>query len=294
MNKEKLDLFNEYIFTAQEEKGFFNNYKIKEVSNSRFYLDNSYGEAIKKYFDLTKRTSKELELINTSYGGNRYKICSCASSARFCFLYLASKLDSNIKFEWHLLNATSSDSSWEEEKENDSVLDAFDNKTYYEFKCQEIFNDKELLSISYSNLLKEYFNIEIKSNTDNKIIGTYKDLKLGNLNKNYNDSYFDIKQLLTHLLAIIKENKNKKEHITLKYIFIIPLIEDILHGDLYEDYKELEREIETIKNSELIKIAKDKYNISFECEQVQVIDSRFSLDPKEITSKMEKILKVVN
>ena len=66
MNKEKLDLFNEYIFTDQEEKGFFNNYKIKEVSFSRYYLDNSYGEAIKKYFDLTKRKSKELIVVGLS------------------------------------------------------------------------------------------------------------------------------------------------------------------------------------------------------------------------------------
>ena len=62
---------------------------------------------------------------------------------------------------------------------------------------------------------------------------------------------FDIKQLITHLCAIIKYSKSKynkcKEQFVLKYVFFKPT----KYKDIRDAYTQLEKEIVAIENSNI-------------------------------------------
>lgn len=276
-----LDLLNELMNKSVPNT----RYKINEVSDKRFYYENKYAKPIETYYKLTYRKSNEFEMFGTSKGYDCYKICSVASSARLCYLFLAN--DMNIRFEWHLLNATSKKEVWENPNKNDAQLDAFDFRTYYECKCQEIFEYRTPLSISYAKYLEQYFGITNLPRRERNIIATMKEFHLGNSDKNYLHTYFDIKQLFTHLCAIIKDNKQLEDR-KLQYIFFTPK-ENLIKGSALEDaYQELINEAEEIKNSEVIKIAKETYHIDFDYELVPIDDKRMASDPDEPLGKLEE------
>ena len=260
-----------------------NSYRIDEITKNKFYYENEYAEAIKEYYQYTYRKSKEFEKVK---GHDSYKICSLSSSARLCFLLLGDNLD--IRFEWHLLNATSKEDVWTKPNDSrDAQLDAFDFHTYYECKCQELFNKKDPLSISYLKCLEDNFGIKDLNSDGKYIIATMKDLHLGSSDKNYLNTHFDIKQLFTHLCAIIKDNK-LLENRKLQYVFFTPNKELIKGTQIEEVYKELQNEIDDIVNSEVIRMAKDKYNIDFGYEFISVDDDRLNKDPKEILKYLKE------
>ena len=272
-----IDLFNKLIRESISES----KYEIDEVSDYRYYYDNEYAKPIIRCYKLLNLSSKEFNLINTKYGGKRRKICSVASSGRLCFLYLFGS-----QFEYRLLNATRSEEIWKEPSVDDAQLDAKNGNIYYECKCQEIFNRKDGLPKSYVPVLKEYFGIDNLIVSNNLIKAKLSDFHIG-LDKSYCDTRFDFKQLFTHLCALIKLNKEKKDALVLKYIFFKPK-EELIKGTVIENvYKELEEERTAIKNSEIIKIALQKYNIMFEYEDVYVDDDRLSRDPKELLKQLE-------
>jgi len=213
-----------------------------------------------------------------------YKIGSLASSARLGFLYLCSKYDpNNIKLEWYLLNGTTNSKKWNKANINDAQLDAYYSleRIYFECKCQEIFEKKEKLSKSYVPLLKTYFGINSSVSND-KIEETLLNLKISNTNKKdelYYNLMFDVKQLFTHLCALIKLSKEPLETCTLKYIFFKPN-NNVMSVELSEKYAELQEEIEFIRNSDLIKIVNEKYGIKIDYELIDVLNSLFIKNPK--------------
>ena len=273
----KLDLFNELIrksIKSSDEKTF-------EVSNKRFYYPNKYAKGIENYYRYTKRESKEFNSFQTSWGYECFKICSVASSARLAFLKLA--LKRNIKFEWHLVNgATKTKKEWNGPKRNDAQLDAYDGNSFYECKCQEILETKTKLSKSYYPLLKEYFEIEINNSSQKNYVPSLKEMKIDNSNKKYTETLFDIKQLFTHLCAIIKCNNELQRDVKLHYIFFKPSDKHLKETPLESLYDELEKEIKAIKTSDVIKKAKDRFHIDFVCEIVDVGDEIFTKEPSDI------------
>jgi len=276
-----LDLFNKLI----RDSILSTTYQIDEVSDHRFYFENRYAEAIKEYYELTYRKSNEFELFGTSKGFNCYKICSVASSARLCFLLLGDDL--NSRFEWHLLNATSKKENWEKPSKNDAQLDAFDFHTYYECKCQEILEHKTPLPVSYSKCLEKNFGIKDLSVNGRNILATMKEFHLGSSDKNYLHTYFDIKQLFTHLCAIIKDNK-ELENRKLQYIFFTPKKELMKGTEFEKAYEELQSEINDIVSSDVIKIAKEKFNIDFGYEFISVDDDRLNKDPQSLLKYLKE------
>lgn len=273
------DLFNKLI----RESILPTPYQIDEIAKNKFYFINEYAEPIKEYYQLTYRRSKEFENVK---GHDNYKICSVASSARLCFLVLGDDL--NTRFEWHLLNATSKEDVWTKPDDlRDAQLDAFDFHTYYECKCQEVFDSKKPLSISYIKCLEENFGIKNLPTKHKKILATMKQLHLGSSDKNYLNTHFDIKQLFTHLCAIIKDNK-ELENRKLQYIFFTPKKELMKGTEFEKAYEELQSEINDIVSSDVIKIAKEKFNIDFGYEFISVDDDRLNKNPQALLKYLKE------
>lgn len=293
--KQTEGLFNELMYQSIPK---LDNYLIEEVSPHKYYYEDSYGVAIEEFYRLAGFTSHEFGKLKTQFKGERMKICSVSSSSRLCFLKYGlemakkNRLNEEARLEKHLVNGTiKSDKEWEKENRNDAQLDAFDGETFYECKCQEIFEDKGPLSKSYARYMNKYFNTNLgESNfVKGKIHAKASEFGITfEEDKEYTKALFDIKQLVTHLCAIIKYNKNKNKQLTLKYVFFKPaksLINN--NGDVKAVYEELEKEIYAIQKSKLIEGAK-KHGVSFAYEWVYVDSLEFGQDPKEMTKELQE------
>lgn len=280
MNAKILNDFNNAI------KDSVPNKDTQEVSPNRHYYKDDYLKPVQLYYCLTNRKSNEFARIDTSSGIRPYKMASVCSSARLCFIRLAE--EANVIFEYHLLNCTSKSEIWEKPNRNDTQLDAFDGETFYECKCQEIFHDKGYLSKSYKPFLRKYLGLtEIRDDGKN-IVGSPKELKIEIENvKDYRKTYFDLKQLFTHLCAINKEAHKTGNRYLLKYIFFKPSQTYIdKNNDIAKAYETLEKEIQAIKKSDIFKNANNF--VDFDYEYVFVDSESMKKDPKIIFFKKYK------
>ena len=97
------------------------------------------------------------------------------------------------------------------------------------------------------------------------------------IDNDYQNLHFDLKQLFTHLCGIIKAKGNTSKY-TLKYIFFKPKEILIKKNDVIrEAYEELDKELKAIKNSVLFK---EKCHIKFDYDYVNVDNPKFGVDPK--------------
>ena len=240
-----------------------NGYEIVKISEGKYYFKNEdYGDALKAYFDSKPIKSKEFN--GTPYHSDYYKICSVSSSARLCFLYFVNK--KSVEFEVHLPNPLGG---------NPAQPDAKIKNTYYECKCQEIVDgEKETLLKGYNELLNYYFGITK--------LGYLKDMGV-NLDKDYDKTHFNIKQLFTHLIAIAENNKGVKEEMILQYLFFTPK-EELQSKSTKNVYKELKKEISAIWNSEMIKHFYQKCpKIRLGKPQFEPVNQPcFAVDPKKL------------
>lgn len=270
----ELDIFNELIKDSLPKS----RYKIEEVSDSRYYYEEKYGDLIIQCYKRLGLTSKDFGYVETKYCGKRRKICSIDSTGRLSFLYLFKDFLNNSVC--NMFMSTDSGVPLEEDTIRDANIDAKNGNTYYKCICQEIFDCDNSLSKTSISILKEYFGLEnLVASKD--IIAT----ELSNLLGLDRDCYklrIDINQLFKQLDALIKLNKEKQDHLIIKYIFFKPK-EELIKGTVLEQvFQELEEERVAIKNSHILKIALEKYNISFEYEDICVGDDIFSKDPREL------------
>ena len=267
-NKKVLNDFNEMIKKSLSGP---NGYSLNEISTKRFYYEPKYAKPIIEYYKSTGRSSNEFHKVR---GHDEPSVCSVASSGRLCFLALIDK--DNVKFEWHELNGTSSETIWQKPAIDDAQYDAFDGSTFYECKCQEFLNEHIGLSNAYMTILKSFFGLELKEK-DGLIIGKAKDFLI-DIDKDYCDLHFDLKQLFTHLCGIVKAYGNTNKY-TLRYIFFKPKEELIKeNAAIAKAYDELDEELIKIKDSRFFK---ERCNINFEYEYINVDEEKFSIDPKD-------------
>ena len=271
-SKSVLNDFNKMI---KDSLKIVEGYSLNEISDSRFYYEKDYATPIIDYYKITGRKSNEFNKVR---GHDDLSICSVASSGRLCFLKLIDH--ENIKFEWHELNGTSQEKIWTKPSINDAQYDAFDGTTFFECKCQEILNEHVGLSKDYIPVLKDFFGLNFKEE-NGLIIAKASDFLI-DVDKDYRELHFDLKQLFTHLCGIVKAYGNVSKH-TLKYIFFKPKEELINKHELIKSaYKELDNELSIIQNSVFFK---EKCHIKFEYKYVHVDEDRFAIDPKVLYKK---------
>ena len=210
-----------------------------EEGHSNYYSA-AYAEPIKAYF-----AQKNVLSYETAYNA-RFKcvpICAFASSARLCYLHFRSLEEQGEPlFEALLDNDIPCNSV-------PTHMDVIHNNVYYECKCQEILStSKSPFSVSYlrSPLFQELGIQETKSvrkevEQHGKVSISYiLEFPLSQLGISYNDDpdyanlHFDLKQLISHLLAIANTKGN--EEATLAYVFYTPKPSSI---EAYESVKEL-------------------------------------------------------
>ena len=217
--------------------------------NTVYYDDYYYKQLV---LELKERQLYESyakrELKETSKDSDKIKMCSVASSSRFCFLYFIK--DKKVTMEVSLNTGTS----------GNAQLDAAKDTVFYECKCHEIFDnhdtDKNHLSIAYKKNLQKYFGITYQEKDED-----YCKLTLSNFgiseDKSIYDLRFDMKQFLCHLFGIAKNGGG-----TLQYIFFTPKKELIENNDFCKDtYNKLENEINQIWNCEKIKAMTTNFKI---------------------------------
>ena len=276
----KLDCFIKEIKDSLPFNGFEPNIIGKE-KNKYYFSNKDYGNKLKEVFDKRGIKSKEFVLVKgqTDY----YKICSVSSSARLCFLYFQD--EKNIEFECHLPNPTGSG--------NPAQPDAKLGSIYYECKCQEIVDGEgEMLDVSYVKLLNEYFGIEkSKINIfEGKISAHLSDLKV-DFEEDYDKTHFNVKQLITHLIAIANKhsNSNRDEVVKLQYIFFTP-VKSKQSEDTKKTYEELNKEIDAIWESDMIAFFKENFKHIELCKPkfISVDNECFKTTPNDLLKQMER------
>lgn len=179
------------------------------IKSGTVYYDDAYEKGLIKClmeYGLSKKY--EGELTKNSQGT---KMCSIASSSRFCFLAsktIMKEIDEHEKVD----------------VKNGCCHPHYDgysskNNTYYEFKCHEFCSEShDELSNSYKPLLLKHFGIAIDDTTKLRFSDFHINLEGNPL---INKTNFDFKQLICHILGLLsvttKANKPR-----LQYVWIVP------------------------------------------------------------------------
>ena len=262
MKTDLLNLFNDLIYQSlpEEEKA-----KIPgSPSYHRFYYPNDWEivERAKTFFDNQPKTlfgtyrtengSKELAPKN----GRRLPFCSCASSARLCYLDFVETHDvRGVVLEVPMPNDFCALApTW---------MDAVVLPTCYECKCQEIVNGEgETFRKSYwlhknSKLFQEFgLSLDKERNVkshfkDNGELDyewldfSCADLKI-DLPGQYYELHFNLKQLICHLIAMANSAFSPSPS-KLQYVIYVPRIDLIdSHLEMKSLYQSLIHEVDRI------------------------------------------------
>lgn len=242
---------------------------LKDIGGFKFYYSKEYGRKIDYFLSINNVVSKEKD---------KGSLMSASSSARLCTNYFYNDVKKEgFEFEKPLYNDVSN---------TPTKMDAVDNLTFYECKCQEIVNgEHELLRKSYytkksSKLFKEFSvsNLEIKKHfhKDGKLDFEYCDFDLKDIDINYPGKYhdinFNVKQLICHLIAIANETPKEIQK-NLKYLVFIPKREIIENSvALTELYKKLDQQFKAILKSKKIQnfISPNNHNIKLSLEYIYI------------------------
>jgi len=187
---------------------------LQSVSNRNIIPGTVYYDAL--YFEELKNALARHGVLEAfqglefrSYGEERIKICSVASSSRLGFLY---GIDNGI------CNFEITDISNSICKPH---FDSSEGRIFFEYKCHEFTeatSEHNCISDSYCELLKRHFKVEL--NGSNNLVQSFH-IPLGN----QENLCFDFKQLICHLIGLFsiatKENK-----VTLQYLMFTPAIDD--------------------------------------------------------------------
>lgn len=188
----------------------------KHLKPSTVYYDDAYFGSLKNFLE-KDGVLKEYagELTANSKG---IKMCSIASSSRFC--YLSSK-------------TIYKDITHHEKKDikNDCCRPHYDGyssktNTYYEFKCHEFCDDSShnRLSTSYTRLLKSVYDI---TEDPNQLRFSHFGMKISDDPSIY-EINFDFKQFLCHVFGILAAPKHPVKP-SLKYVWVVPDVSSDKH-----------------------------------------------------------------
>lgn len=199
------------------------------------------------------------------------KMCSIASSSRFCFLASKTILKDIDEHE-------------KTDLKNGCCIphfDGYDSKRniYYEFKCHEFcerdgsISHSKLTSMDYIPLLKNIFNVDC----DNPSTLKFSDLRISIDNDPMiNKINFDFKQFLCHIIGLLsiatKENKP-----TLNYVWITPYEPDNKELNVFISFMKKQIHDIFLKTSELDICTSDdkgkiKDFINFACDIIPAND----------------------
>ncbi len=209
------------------------------ISPDTYYYDNEYANPVIEEFKRDGIVSRELEDKN---GNGHYPFCSLSSSARLCYLYCKNekKIKNIVKFEQNY-------SFYKENGKFHATAhpDAVAGDTYYECKCQEIVNSEgEQFTSSY--LEAKHFNKFFDDINRVKVVDGHLRFNLNNLglniDKDYSEAQFNIKQLMHHLLALAEHKEKTGRQQTLQYIIFVPdnyMELDIIYSNLINEINEI-------------------------------------------------------
>lgn len=181
------------------------------------------------------------------------KMASYASSSLMTYLKFRHILD--FRFEYKLNTTFSSLAP--------ACLDGFLEKKneiiFIESKCHEIYGKGHYpfkRSSSYFKLFKDYISNLFKVNIEEK--GNQIEVCLENKD-GQKIEYFELSQMICHLLGIGKYLENKKPNKKIKFIYFLysPLEKEIYDEEILERYESVVKEIESIDFNKLFNLILD-------------------------------------
>ncbi len=255
-------------YRIDEEKVYSHYYNKEEFASFIEDMSQNYSDCYEAYGE---GKGKELDDTDGKYPP---KMASVASSSRFCYLAFRNGAEAlgglgEVKFEHECRIKGISGIA--------PQLDAYvpSINTYIEVKCHEIFDSHRIVMKSkYWDLLygKDnsfgFLEKDWDGNAEFEI-----PLKIFGLNAN--NSMFDIKQLLCHLLGISSQKNNGKETY-LTYLFFKPQTDDEYERlRIDEVFDSLRYEIEQIFTSAPIISFTEKNNIKLRaiCEHSKIMEA---------------------
>ena len=242
----------EFLNAAIESIVYLQHMNKERKDNPQRYYDDKYAEPIKRYFKERNVISYE---VNRNNRWHCTPICSLLSSGRLCFLDFITRDKNNVKFEEPIENDL--------QNSQPTKMDAVIGNNYYECKCQEIVSKSHgglretyLKSKLFNDFgIKNYSLVNEESKDEDCKKREYKVLAFNvselniqiKKNPDYRKLHFDLKQLICHLIAIAQ--KNKKNPVSLNYVFYIPSKSNQINEEyknVIKLYKELNEEIKAI------------------------------------------------
>ena len=179
------------------------------IKGQTVYYDEEY------YLNLVKHLAKDYvlnkycaELTTNSQG---VKMCSIASSSRFCYLSSKDLFDDIDELEKTNIKNGCCRPHYDGYSEK--------NRVFYEFKSHEFCTKSHSsLSTSYIDLLKDIFGIHTKTPSELR----FSDFKMSIENDpSIYKLNFDFKQFLCHVFGLLSI-VTKDQKATLKYVWIVP------------------------------------------------------------------------
>ena len=196
----------------------------KHIKDGTVYYDHAYTNALMKRLEkenLIDTYSKELK-----HNSQGVKMCSIASSSRFCYLTSHTIL-------------TDMDELEKTDVRNGCChpnFDGYDSKsgTFYEFKCHEFCSTShdKLTSLNYLPLLKDIFGIDCHNPKELRFSDFGLVIKDDPL---INAINFDFKQFLCHIIGLLSvaEKRNPPK---LNYVWVVPREPDNEELNRFVDY----------------------------------------------------------
>jgi len=231
------------------------------------YFNNKYRSELIKLQKDDGVYAKFRGLEYRKFGEGQTKICSIGSSSRLYYFHNRKKLKDGFEFEFteYHFNGDNGD-------DNCAHFDGKEGKVLFEAKCQELLTTSHsgLKKDFYDKLVKEGFGIDTDFKTktivkDEKeqtiIVPTQSQFNIGKKdNSSIYNMHFDVKQLITHLLAL-GARQDKSEVVTLQYVLFKPIDDEneSLKKNLYDV---VDDEFESIRTSRVFSKFLDKNAIS--------------------------------
>ena len=256
------------------ESSLYDELMVKTLGNAHIkdgtvYYDDAYESSLKeslKKYGLLERYKGEL-----GRNSKGVKMCSIASSSRFCFLAsktIMREIDEHEKVDVR----------------NGCCNPHFDgyskrNNTFYEFKCHEFcerdgnISHTKITSMDYIPLLKDIFNVDCSDPSKLR----FSDLRIsmsGDLM--INKTNFDFKQFLCHIIGLMSiATKTNKP--TLHYVWITPYQPGNRELDDFVSFMDNQIDEIFLKTSELeVSNGKEKGKlkefINFSCDIIPAVD----------------------
>ena len=250
----------------------------RTVDDKRLYFGDDYKQVL--IADMKKRRLyeryKDLEFVD--YGKGRTKICKITSSSRLCYLYFTGFIDFDRASEECVLEEDAFSYQGDNGKYTQAHFDCRRGSDFYETKCEEFFHehDQYLLAHFYKKLLAESFDLDgVIPESNGNLFPTLEQFGIHNYEGSVYSLRFDMKQLLTHLLALAHRKQFEREPVTLNYIWFVPSQNDLEEEELNRFEKGVFDEFCAIKEAPTIKRFCLKHGITLTFKREEMPKNEF-------------------